>query len=60
MTASTDKPQTKMEWMLQELHKDGFYPSEKAINSVIAGDEPEFFEPELIDYIQALESEWVE
>lgn len=52
------KPLTKMEWMLRELNSDGFYPTEQAINRVLAGEELEFFEDALVDYIHELDAEW--
>lgn len=52
------KPLTKMEWMLQELNMDDFFPTEQAVTRVLAGEDLTFFEPALIDYIHELDAEW--
>lgn len=55
---SDKKPLTKMEWMLRELNRDGFYPSELAVNRVLAGEHLEFFEDAMVDYIMDANDEW--
>ena len=55
---SEPKPLTKMQWMKQELSLEDYFPSELSITRVLAGDFPECFEPELIDFILELEEEW--
>ena len=47
----------KIEWMLEELQVDGFYPSEDTINRVLNG-EHEVCDPAMADYIIELDSEW--
>lgn len=50
--------QTKMEWMLQELNNDGFYPTEQAVQRILEGNAPEFFEDALVDYVLELDREY--
>lgn len=52
------KPLTKNEFILKELASEGYYPSEQAVERILDGDEPEFFEPALIDYILDAGFEW--
>ena len=52
------KPLTKMEWFKQQLAADELYPSELAINSILAGKASEYWEDAVIDYVLELEKEW--
>jgi len=54
----SNKPLTKMEWFQQELAKDEYFLSEKAINSVLNGTPSNNLEDEAIDYIEELAREW--
>ena len=49
--------QSKMEWMLQELNNDGFYPTEQAVQRILDGNAPDCFEDALVDYVLELDAE---
>jgi hypothetical protein len=52
------KPLTKIEWMKRDMAKEGFYPTEQVILRVLDGEEPEFFEPAMIDIILETGHAW--
>lgn len=52
------KKLTKLEWMLSELHKEDYFPTEETVNRVLAGEDLDFLEPTLVDFVLELESEW--
>ena len=49
---------TKLEWMLDELHKEDFYPSEKGILDTVAKGSNDNYEDALVDFILELDREW--
>ncbi len=49
---------TKIEWMLDELHKESYFPSEQGIEFTIYNGANSNYEDALVDFILELDREW--
>lgn len=49
---------SKIEWIITEANDEGFYPTEQAVQRVLEGNPPEFFEDALVDFIELASEEW--